>query len=182
MTSGCHFLVEPLTVHLLPVSLHLLTLICPCPFLSFPSEDKPKHFISQPLCFFLSFSLLPVLFDLFKPLYSLPSHHSSERKTNKELLAKQAISNSIFTSEHLKTCCCAITTGEKKKKTRALPPNKTSIYTGGVMQRDSLMALFSTSLQECVGVTNLNCIINSKHKKKSLILFSLSSENSFDAS
>lgn len=42
--------------------------------------------------------------------------------------------------------------------------NKTSFYSVGVLHQHSLIVLLNISLQECVGVTNLNCIINTKHK------------------
>lgn len=49
---------------------------------------------------------------------------------------------------------------------RVLPTDKTSIYCVGVMHKDSPMALLNITLQQCVGVANLNCIINTKQKKK----------------
>lgn len=63
---------------------------------------------------------------------------------------------------------------------RVFPTNKTSIYGVGVMHQGSLMVLLNITLQECVGVTNLNCIINTEHKK-SFISFSLSLKSIVDA-
>lgn len=50
------------------------------------------------------------------------------------------------------------------EKMRIFPTNKTSIYSVGVMHQGSLMVLLNITLQECVGVTNLNCILNTNIK------------------
>lgn len=47
---------------------------------------------------------------------------------------------------------------------RVFPTNKTSIYSVGVTHQGSLMVLLNITLQECVGVTNLNCIFNTNIK------------------